>query len=118
MIREMFTEMINKGYKKGQICSVTLGDNFNPQFKNFIEGTDLGLGPLKRMIENLGYELHLTPVGNDDQDFHNQIQERVNNFVKQSNNDLVEFLNNKKSNIGKVSQSFEKEIEELMNEIE
>lgn len=118
MLREMFKQFVDNGYKKHPICSVTLGDTFGPQFTNFLNGNDLGLGPLTRIIENLGYEIHLVPVSNDDQEAQTLIQDRANNFVREISSDLKDFLDNRQPKSGKVSQAFDNEIQELMSEID
>jgi len=59
IFREIFNELINDGYKKSNICSITLGSSNVPQFDSFMKGTDFGIKPLQRIIENQGYNFKI-----------------------------------------------------------
>jgi hypothetical protein len=59
IFREIFNELINDGYKKSNVCSITLGSSNVPQFDSFIKGTDFGIKPLQRIIENQGFNFKI-----------------------------------------------------------
>lgn len=59
IFREIFSELINDGYKKSNVCSITLGSSNVPQFDSFIKGTDFGFKPLQRIIENQGFNFKI-----------------------------------------------------------
>lgn len=120
IIRELFTKLIDSGYKKLPICNVTLGQNFSPQFDKFIKGTDLGLGPLTRILDGLGHNMALVPVKDDDKEFKQQIQKKYQEFIGEANTDLIDFLENRTTpqRTATVSKYVEGEVDDLINEIE
>jgi len=119
ILRDLFKQLIDQGYKKLPMVEVTLGKTFSPQFGKFIDQTDLGLIPLERMIKGLGFELHLVPVKSEDKEFHSKMNEKYQEFVNTSKNDLVDYLDNRplKNNNTKGSV-FDDELEDILNELE
>ncbi len=68
-LRELFQSLVNDGYKKRHICSLTLGAQSEPQFESFLKGNDFGFRPLQRIIDNLSYKFHIiiTPRDTDEE---------------------------------------------------
>jgi hypothetical protein len=62
LLRMIFDQLEKDGYKKKDMCNLTLGNQCSPMFNEFVKGKDLGIKPLSRMFEPFGYELHLVPV--------------------------------------------------------
>lgn len=121
VLRQMFKDLIDKGYKKYPMVEVTLGKTFSPQFSKFVEESDLGLTPLERMIKGLGFELHLIPVKNDDTDFHEKMNSKYLEFINNSKNDLIDYLDNRPVKNSKTIADptlYEETLDELLNEIE
>jgi len=122
LLRNIFIELINQGYKKFPMAEVTLGKTFSPQFSKFLEETNLGLTPLERMVKGLGFELHLIPVKVDDQESHEFMNKKYQEFVETSKNDLIDYLDNREVKTGGKSSTsesiFDEELDDLLNEIE
>lgn len=124
LLRNLFTELINQGYKKFPITEVTLGKTFGPQFSKFLEDSDLGLTPLERMIRGLGFELHLIPVKSNDNEFHKQMDKKYQEFIDTSKSDLIDYLDNRPTKSGggnktKIdNDAFDDVLDDLFNEIE
>jgi len=119
ILRDLFKQLIDQGYKKLPMVEVTLGKTFSPQFGKFIDQTDLGLIPLERMIKGLGFELHLVPVKSEDKEFHSKMNEKYQEFVNTSKNDLVDYLDNRPlKNNNTRGSVFDDELEDILNELE
>ncbi len=119
-LREMFVKLIGDGFTKSSITEVTLGKSFNPQFTKFIDDTDLGIKPLTRMIESLGYDLHIVPIKPTDTVFNKIVEKQMNVFYKETNSDLMDYLDNKEGGIKirTISDKFIPFIDQFMDEIE
>jgi len=119
ILRDLFKQLIDQGYKKLPMVEVTLGKTFSPQFGKFIDQTDLGLIPLERMIKGLGFELHLVPVKSEDKEFHSKMNEKYQEFINTSKNDLVDYLDNRPlKNNNTRGSVFDDELEDILNELE
>ena len=95
MLRVAFQELIDGGYKKRHICSLTLGAQSEPQFEGFIQGKDFGVKPLERILNAFGYDLLLIAIPKDDEESSRNINETNINFISTCKNKLTEyFLNN------------------------
>jgi hypothetical protein len=96
-VRTLIQQLVDQGYKKKPICDVTLGSSFNPQFSNFLNGENLGLQPLTRLIEGLGFELHIVPIkkDNNESQVENDLQKKYDEFIQLSNQELIEYLENR-----------------------
>ena len=77
VLREMFNDLVNDGYKKSHICGITLGCSNVPQFDSFMKGNDFGIKPLQRIINNQKYELKLILVPKDNK--------QIDEFVDSTN---------------------------------
>jgi phage-related tail protein len=93
LLRTIFEELLVQGYNKGTICSVTLGSNAVIQFDKLMEGVDLGLKPLTRIINGLGFELCLVPVKSNDVKMKNDIQKKWDDVSKNMKEDIINFIN-------------------------
>jgi len=82
VLREMFLDLMKNGAVKRQLAMFTLGANNVVQFDKFLNGQDLGIKPLSRMIEAFGYKLHLVPL-----------PENENHRTEELENITREFLN-------------------------
>jgi len=119
VLRDLFKSLIDQGYKKLPIVEVTLGKTFSPQFTKFMDGNDLGLVPLQRMIKGLGYEVHLVPVKSEDKKFHGEMNDKYQGFINAAKNDLIDYLDNRSVKSTSIEKSvFDDEIENILNELE
>lgn len=119
VLRGLFKGLIDQGYKKLPMVEVTLGKTFSPQFSKFIEETNLGLIPLERMVNGLGYDLHLVPVKSDNQEFHKELNEQYQKFLDMARNDLVDYLDNRPTSSTRTrSTVFDEELDDILNELE
>lgn len=122
ILREMFISLNNDGYKYHPMCNVTLGSASNPQFKSFIDGNSLGIGPLERMISGLQYELHLVPVHKDDKEAKKYINDITYDFVKNSQSNLINHLENRPVAVRgpkqQVKSAFQSTVDSLISGLE
>lgn len=118
-LRAMFTGLIKNGYKKFPMTEVTLGKAFSPQFNKFLEDTDLGLSPLERMVNGLGFELHLMPVKSGDTEFKKIMDQKYSEFIESSKNDLIDHIENRpvKQSGGKVTKAFDDALEDMFADL-
>jgi len=118
-IRGMFIKLIENGFTKTAISEITLGRSFTPQFTKFIEQTDLGLKPLTRMIEGLGYDIHIVPIKSEDVDCIKYVEQKMIEFYQNSNSELLDYLDNTRegSPAIKINDCFQTIIDELVYEI-
>lgn len=75
LLRTFIKKLLNDGHTKFQICSLTFGAQSCPQLEKFIDGIDLGVKPISRLLNNMGYDLHLVAVPKEDNDTSNQLTE-------------------------------------------
>jgi len=106
-LRDIFTTLINDGFKKSGICQRVLGNQRLVQFDTFLKGTDLGIKPLMKMIESFGYELHLVPIRNEDTELINKIEEITEEFSEYAHIMLNESLTDDVTNSSRKSQTKE-----------
>lgn len=124
LLRQIFGELVEKGYKKKPMADVTLGSSFGPQFnKFFVEKTDLGLSPLTRMVEGLGYELHLVPIKQDDEETKKLLESQYETFESETKEDLINYLDNRpaqtrSSGGGKVSKAFDDHVDDIFDQLD
>ena len=121
ILRDLFKQLIDQGYKKLPMVEVTLGKTFSPQFGKFVEESDLGLIPLERMIKGLGFELHLVPVKSEDKEFHKEMDQKYQEFINTAKNDLVDYLDNrpiKSTSSHSKGSVFDDELENILNELD
>jgi hypothetical protein len=118
-LRNLFSDLINKGYKKFSMTEVTLGKAFSPQFNKFLEDTDLGLSPLERMVNGLGFELHLIPIKSGDLEFKKIIDQKYEEFLDNSKNDLIDHIENRpvKPTGGVVTKAFDAALEDMFDDL-
>lgn len=123
VIREMCNEIVESGYKKNAICSVTMGNAYGAQFSKFLEGTDLGISPLNRFAEGLKYELLIVPVKPEDEETKEQVKEICDKFVKDSKEKIINALENRtiiprRTKNPETEKTIEHTIDNLLKDIE
>lgn len=121
VLRDLFKKFVSDGYKLHTLCSVTLGSQSNPQFNKFLEGTDIGIAPLSRMVSGMGYELHLVPINPENTELKKNIENMTQEFFKTAESDLHDYLENRpkqtRTGTGKVDQAFQDECEVIIKEL-
>jgi len=116
VLRLMFNELIESGFKKFPMAEVTLGKSFSPQFNKFLEDVDLGLNPLTRMVNGLGFDLHLVPVKSDNSEFKKLMEDQFTSFLATSKNDLIDHIENRPEvKKGKTNKLYEDIVDDLLN---
>lgn len=93
-LRDLFNELVNDGYKKRHICGLTLGAQNEPQFDGFLKGSDFGVKPLQRLIQNMGYKFNIVIVPEEDTEVTKFIGEVNQEFFSACKTNLVEKLEN------------------------
>ena len=121
--RQMYAELIDRGFKKFPMAEVTLGKSFSPQFNKFIEGDDLGLNPLTRMFNGLGGKLHIVPAKEGDSEFEKIIEKQYRSFLETSKNDLIDHIENrpdpKRNNINNTNNKvYSNIVDELLDDLD
>ncbi|MCD6435967.1 MAG: hypothetical protein J7L15_06220 [Clostridiales bacterium] len=119
-IRSMFIKLINNGFTKSSISEITLGRSFTPQFTKFIEQTDLGLKPITRMIEGLGYDIHIVPIKSEDVKNQKYIEQIMTDFYQNSNSEILDYLDNSQCTVStpiKINKTYQLIIDELCQNI-
>ena len=122
ILRDMFKKLVEDGFPKNPMCAVTLGTNANPYFNKFLDGTELGIKPLARMIEGLGYDLHLVPVKKDDAEAMKKLEADSEEFIGDAMDTLKEFLENhsatpRASGGGRVAAELSSAVDGLFEEL-
>ncbi|HQF36485.1 MAG TPA: hypothetical protein PLL26_02480 [Candidatus Dojkabacteria bacterium] len=93
-LRVLFHELVNDGYKRRHICSLTLGAQSEPQFESFLKGNDFGIKPLQRLVQNMGYKFNIIITPEDvDSDVAKFIDDSNQEFLSTCKQLLVERLN-------------------------
>lgn len=123
LLRSMFAKLVEEGHPKNPMCAVTLGTNANPYFSKFLEGTELGIKPLSRMVEGLGFDLHLVPVKKDDVATVQELEKNSEIFINDAVDTLKEFLENhtvtpRASGGGKVAADLSCAVDELFGDLD
>lgn len=90
--RVIFQQLIDDGYKKRHICSLTLGVQSEPQFEGFLHGKDFGIKPLQRIIDAFGYDLQIIMVEKNDEVTRNSINNTNQENFKQCKTNLIKSL--------------------------
>ncbi len=121
VLRNIFNQLINDGYRKKHICDITNGSQKLPQFDQLINGGDLGLKPLERIFNSMGYELMITPIPKDNEEKKHILKEYVEEFIDASKFSLVECLESaeviRETKKTKVSSIFIKTVDDIFNSI-
>lgn len=93
-VREMCSDVMECGYKKNTICSVTIGGSYSAQFNKFIDGTDFGINPMTRLVEGCSdeYELHVVPVKKTDKDSVKIVDDLVDDFIVECKETIIDKL--------------------------
>jgi hypothetical protein len=91
-LREIFQEIINGGAKRRHICGLTLGAQNEPQFDSFLKGSDFGIKPLQRLIQNMGYKLNIIIVPDSDKEISEFVEDVNQEFLSICKEYLVEKL--------------------------
>ena len=122
-IREMFHQLINDNYKKHPICAATLGQHASPQFEKFLKGSDLGVKPMERLVDGLGFDLLLVPVRNEDKATMKVVETACSNFITDARKDLIEYLEERQNaprastGSGSVAKAFKEAALKMINEL-
>ena len=88
-LRELFNELVNDGYKKRHICGLTLGAQNEPQFDGFLKGSDFGVKPLQRLIQNMGYKFNIVIIPEEDTEITKFVDEVNHEFLADCKTNLV-----------------------------
>jgi len=121
-IRTMIQQLISDNYKKHPICAITLGNQASPQFEKFLKGADLGIKPLERLVEGLGFDLCLVPVEREDKGALDSIDTTCAKFIDVARNNVVDYLDNRElapreSGNGPVAKAFQDAALEMIDEL-
>lgn len=92
-MRDFFKKLEEDGHNKNALCKITLGPSFTPQFTKFMNGTDLGLNPLTRMFQGLGFDIHIVPVKQGDTSINDIFDNQFMQVLDVESN-ITSFLNN------------------------
>lgn len=74
-LRSIFQKLINDGFSKTDVANVSLGATRIDQLNGFLSGTNLGIKPLVKIFNLMGYTLHLVPIVKKDQNLEKKINE-------------------------------------------
>jgi len=97
IFREIFSELINDGYKKSNVCSITLGGSNVPQFDSFMKGTDFGIKPLQRIIENQGFNFKIIISPKESPEITKFVEEVNVESLKEIKGTMLKTLDNENS---------------------
>lgn len=92
VLRGLFNELISDNYKKRHICGVTLGGQNEPQFDGFMKGSEFGIKPLQRIIQNMGYKFDIIIVPKEDEEITKFVEEVNQEFLVTCKRDIVAIL--------------------------
>ena len=95
VLRQVIEQLINDGHKKKPICDGTLGSQSNPQFEGFMKGKDLGIKPLTRLMEGLGYEIFTIPVKKNNKEMFEFAENNMMVFADDAKSQLLQYLENR-----------------------
>jgi len=119
-LRQIFVRLGELGFKRFPMAEVTLGKSFSPQFNKYVDGDDLGMNPLIRMVNGLGGKLHITPVKEGDTKFEKFLDDQCHSFLDTAKNDLIDHIENRpdpKRNNKINNKAYGNIIEELLDEL-
>jgi len=113
ILRITINNLIDDGYKKSSICGVTLGTQSTPHFQRFINGYDLGVKPLSRIVDGFGYDLQLVCVPKKDKNEINEVSNNIyklnENFIQSAQTALKNYLNGDNKQTISKTKTIEKE---------
>lgn len=92
VLRDVINQLVADGYRKKPICDGTLGSQSNPQFDGFLKGKDLGIKPLTRLLDGLGYEILTIPVRKDNKQIYQWVEQQIVTFAQDSKSQLIQYL--------------------------
>jgi len=84
LLKNIVRELLKK-YPKSHVVAITLGLTSANMFNKFVDNdeTMIGIRPLLRVLENLGYDLQLVPVPKGDDETKKQLDEMCReNFIE------------------------------------
>lgn len=93
-LRELVINLIQDGYKKHHICSLTLGAQSGAQFDKFIQGDNMGIKPLQRILDAFDCDLMIVPVKKNDVENNIKIEEITKEFLNNAKQLLINNLDN------------------------
>ena len=118
--RQIISDLIELGIKKTHIKGVLVPTSMN-QFYRFIENDiDISLAALNKMLNNVGYELHVVPLKKDclEDNECKEVMDKINNIASDALAEISEIL---ESRAGKETKSRKKiltpETEEYLNDL-
>lgn len=124
VLRTMFQQLIDEGYRNHTLCCCTLGNMSTPLFVKFMNGTDLGIKPLERMLQGFGYTLKLVPVKPEDIDTNKNLDEISSEFITNAKTMLVEYMDKNRQTSsrvprgdGKIGQMFDQEMDDIFQDL-
>ena len=94
ILREMVKILIEDGYKKKTLCAILLGSQSGPVFHGFMKGSNM-LRPLERLVDGLGYDLHMVPIKKDDYEMSNKLDGLTEEFVDETRRRIINYVENK-----------------------
>lgn len=94
-IRNMCSQCISDGSSKRNVCTVILDAGLQSQFQGFLDGNNLGLKPLTKIIDKFkDYELRLIVVNKNDSETISAINGINKDFIEKGKVKLVKALEN------------------------
>ena len=108
-------------YSRRKIVNITLGGANYVMFERFYKDQkDLGIKPLRRILDSLGYELHLIPVPKGDNEIKKQVEELSRPFTETIFDMMVQVLDSMDESGNServVTKLFEKSAKELLENL-
>ena len=104
-LRRVLGNLISDGFQQKDVSGLTFGLNRQDQLRSFLQGRDISGKPLQRILDGLGFELHIVPVGKKDIEELERLETISENSMEALQLTLVEYLENlegkrkRKSNI-------------------
>lgn len=124
VLRDVINQLVADGYRKKPICDGTLGSQSNPQFDGFIKGKDLGIKPLSRLLDGLGYEILTIPVRKDDKVKFQWVTEQMVTFAQDSKSQLIQYLENRpnsdrqRNSEGTMTSALQDGVSQILNKLD
>lgn len=92
-MRDIFRQLIDDGFTKRRICSLTLGNQSEPQFEQFLQGKNVGIKPITRLFNAFNLEAQIVLIPKDDEKMKNYIEEHNLNTIRKCQEILLNYLN-------------------------